>query len=555
MPFLVDSVSMALAEEQHDIHLVIHPQFVVRRDLSGQLHEVLDEQAAADSHDVARESWMHLEIDRVPDDQLGEIQELLTKVLTDVRDAVEDWERMHAQVEQIVEDLEENPPPLPETEVEQGVVAAALARATTTSPSSATASTPSRRRDGEETLVAVPGTGFGILRADPPAPRVLPEAVASRARDKHLLVLAKANSRATVHRPVYLDYVGVKKFDENGEVVGERRFLGLFSSAAYTESVRRIPVLREKAAEVIDTVGLDPMSHAGKALMDVLETYPRDELFQTPVEDLVPIASQVMYTRERRQLKLFVRRDIYGRFLSCLVYLPARPLQHHRPRADRGDPQGAARAATASSTPPTWGSPSPRGCTSSYARPRGSRSASPTSPTSSAAVPRRPDPGATTSAQRGDLRPTARSRAAAWSARYAECFPEAYKEDYPPQTGAVDLGRLEQIEGDEGLGALALRGRRGAARRGAAEGLPDRPAALALRGAADPVHHRGRGGRRAALPARGPRPGVLHLRLRAALPPADARPRARAVPGHRRGGVGRAATRATASTRSCSLPG
>ena len=125
-----------------------------------------------------------------------------------------------------------------------------------------------------------------------------------------------------MHRPVHLDYVGVKKFDEQGEVVGERRFLGLFSSAAYTESVRRIPVLREKAAEVIDTVGLDPMSHAGKALMDVLETYPRDELFQTPVEDLVPIASQVMYTRERRQLKLFVRRDIYGRFLSCLVYLP-----------------------------------------------------------------------------------------------------------------------------------------------------------------------------------------------------------------------------------------
>ena len=151
---------------------------------------------------------------------------------------------------------------------------------------------------------------------------MLPEAVASRARDKHLLVLAKANSRATVHRPVFLDYVGVKKFDDDGDVVGERRFLGLFSSAAYTESVRRIPVLREKAADVIDIVGLDPMSHAGKALMDVLETYPRDELFQTPVEDLVPIASQVMYTRERRQLKLFVRRDIYGRFLSCLVYLP-----------------------------------------------------------------------------------------------------------------------------------------------------------------------------------------------------------------------------------------
>ena len=138
---------------------------------------------------------MHLEIDRVSEDQLGEIQDLLTKVLTDVRDAVEDWQRMHAQIEQIVEDLEEHPPPLPEPRSSSRARRCCGGWPTTTSPSSATASTSSRARDGDETLVAVPGTGFGILRADPPAPRVLPEAVASRARDKHLLVLAKANSQ------------------------------------------------------------------------------------------------------------------------------------------------------------------------------------------------------------------------------------------------------------------------------------------------------------------------------------------------------------------------
>ncbi len=399
MPFLVDSVSMALAEDQHEIHLVIHPQFVVRRDLGGQLQEVLDEHAETDPHDVARESWMHLEIDRVSDDQVEEIQEQLTKVLIDVRDAVEDWQRMHTQIDLIVQDLEENPPPLPEEELEQGKsLLRWLADNHFTFLGYREYSL--ERRDDHETLIAVPGTGFGILRADPPAPRVLPEAVASRARDKHLLVLAKANSRATVHRPVFLDYIGVKKFDENGEVVGERRFLGLFSSAAYTESVRRIPVLREKATEVIDTVGLDPNSHAGKALMDVLETYPRDELFQTPVEDLVPIASQVMYTRERRQLKLFVRRDLYGRFLSCLVYLPRdrynttvreriasilkEQLQRrqHRVHRARG---GVLRGAAALRRTP---------------RPRASRSASRTSPTSSVAWPRRRAPGATTSPPR-----------------------------------------------------------------------------------------------------------------------------------------------------------
>jgi glutamate dehydrogenase len=452
MPFLVDSVSMALAAAQHDIHLVIHPQFVVRRDLSGHLLEVLDEYAGTDPHDVSRESWMHLEIDRVPDEELPAITEQLGKVLTDVRDAVEDWQRMHTQVDLIVDALEQSPPPLPAVEVEQG---ASLLRwlADNHFTFLGYREYVLESRDEGEVLVAVPGTGFGILRADPPAPRVLPEAVASRARDKKLLVLAKANSKATVHRPVYLDYVGVKKFDEHGEVVGEQRFLGLFSSAAYTESVSRIPVLREKAREVIEIVGLDPMSHAGKALMDVLETYPRDELFQTPVEDLVPIASQVMYTRERRQLKLFVRRDLYGRFLSCLVYLPrdrynttvreriAAILKQQlhgdsiewtahvgesfaarlhfvvRPAAGEliEDPDLADLERRCAEAARSWRDDFTAAVISAYGEEKGS----------------------------GLVR------------MYTGCFPEAYKEDYLPQTGAVDLGRLEEIKGDEGFG-LAL---------------------------------------------------------------------------------------------------
>ncbi|MET0999129.1 MAG: NAD-glutamate dehydrogenase [Marmoricola sp.] len=452
MPFLVDSVSMALSEAQHEIHLVIHPQFVVRRDLSGNLLEVLDEYADTDAHDVARESWMHLEIDRVSDDQRDEIESMLNKVLTDVRDAVEDWQRMHAQVDRIIADLEEHPPPLPAEELEQG---AALLRwlADNHFTFLGYREYALEARGDDETLVAVPGTGFGILRADPAAPRLLPEAVASRARDKHLLVLAKANSKATVHRPVYLDYVGVKKFDENGDVVGERRFLGLFSSAAYTESVSRIPVLREKARKVIEVVGLDPMSHAGKALMDVLETYPRDELFQTPVEDLVPIASQVMYTRERRQLKLFVRRDIYGRFLSCLVYLPR----------DRYNTTVRERIA------------------SILTEQLGGDSIEYTAHVGESFAARlhfvvRPEPGQLIGEPDvSDLERRCAEAARSWrddfttaviqtygeeqGSRlvrvYAGSFPEAYKEDYPPQTGAIDLGRLEEIEGDQGF-ALSL---------------------------------------------------------------------------------------------------
>ena len=324
MPFLVDSVSMALDAAGHNVHQVMHPQFVVRRSLDGELREVLDDAATTDAHDVDRESWMHVEIDRMPQDETEDVRQTLLKVLLDVREAVEDWRRMHAAVEAIVADLETDPPPLPYDEIAQG--REFLTWLTHDHFTFLGFREYDLVKDGDdEMLRAVPGTGLGILRADQmqsPSFGKLPPPAKARAREKHLLVLAKANSRATVHRPVHLDYIGVKKFDAAGDVVGERRILGLFSSAAYAESVKRIPVLREKAQKVIERAGYEPHSHAGKALMDVLETYPRDEFFQTPVDDLVPIADAVMHTRERRQLRLFLRRDIYGRFLSCLVYLP-----------------------------------------------------------------------------------------------------------------------------------------------------------------------------------------------------------------------------------------
>src|SRR5690606_5567233 len=198
------------------------------------------------------------------------------------------WERMRERALAVVEELETDPPPLPEEEITEG---AALLRwlADDHFTFLGYREYVLDEEGGEEVLRAVPGTGFGILRADPELAvplSALPEPVRAKAREKVLLVLAKANSRATVHRPVYLDYVGVKVFDADGEVVGERRFLGLFSSAAYTESLTRIPVVRAKAREVIARAGFPAASHSGKALMDVLETYPRDELFHTPVEEL-----------------------------------------------------------------------------------------------------------------------------------------------------------------------------------------------------------------------------------------------------------------------------
>ncbi|MFD0853068.1 NAD-glutamate dehydrogenase, partial [Actinomadura adrarensis] len=170
-----------------------------------------------------------------------------------------------------------------------------------------------------------PGTGLGILRNDKRESdsfAALPPEVRAKATEKRLLVLTKANSRATVHRPAYLDYIGVKKFDGKGEVVGERRFLGLFTHVAYSESIRNVPVLKRKLDEVLERAEFTADSYDGQDMIEILESYPRDELFQVSVDDLMPIALGVLRLRERRQLKLFLRRDLYGRFMSCMVYLP-----------------------------------------------------------------------------------------------------------------------------------------------------------------------------------------------------------------------------------------
>ncbi|MEU9479761.1 NAD-glutamate dehydrogenase [Streptomyces sp. NPDC048191] len=333
MPFLVDSVTNELTRRGRGIHVVIHPQFVVRRDLTGKLIEVLPTPPGGDlPHDAHFESWIHVEIDRETDRaDLKQITADLLRVLSDVREAVEDWEKMRDAATRIAADLDSEPVPgdLPRPEVEE---ARELLRWLSDDHFTFLGFREYQLRD-DDTLAAVPGTGLGILRSDPhhaedeqhpvsPSFERLPADARAKAREHKLLVLTKANSRATVHRPSYLDYIGVKKFDADGNVVGERRFLGLFSSAAYTESVRRVPVIRRKVDEVLERAGFSPNSHDGRDLLQILETYPRDELFQTPVAELQSIVTSVLYLQERRRLRLYLRQDEYGRYYSALVYLP-----------------------------------------------------------------------------------------------------------------------------------------------------------------------------------------------------------------------------------------
>ncbi|MGI8717909.1 MAG: NAD-glutamate dehydrogenase [Lapillicoccus sp.] len=327
MPFLVDSVTAALSRPDRTIHLVVHPQLVVRRTAAGDLQEVLDvDKAPPGEFGVGTESWMHLEIDRVGSEQSRhEIAENLRRVLGNVRDAVEDWPKMRDRCRALAARLRsEGTKGISDAEV------TATARFLEWLAGNHFTFLGYREYDlegdGEEDLLrARQGSGLGLLRYDRPAseaPARLTSAARATAHEKHLLMITKANSRATVHRPVYLDYVGVKTFDEAGEVTGEQRFVGLFASSAYTESILKIPILDDKVAAVLEQAGFTPDSHSGKDLLEVLENYPRDELFQTSAEQLVDVATSVLHLQERRKTRLFLRRDVYGRFMSCLVFLP-----------------------------------------------------------------------------------------------------------------------------------------------------------------------------------------------------------------------------------------
>ncbi len=338
MPFLVDSITVELARQQRPVHLIVHPVLRVRRDVTGTLREVIPEGQEPTTEDdalVVTESWMHVEFERETGEAgLAQVEQAVRRVLQDVAAAVEDYRRMQARMVEAAEAVVSRPLPVPAREVGE---AEELLRWLAGDHFTFLGYREYRleRVDGQDVLRPVTGTGLGLLRYDKgpsQAFATLPEAVRAKARERAVLVLTKANSRSTVHRDTYLDYVGVKVFGDGeraDEVVGERRFLGLFASTAYHESVRRIPLLRSKVDQVIEASGFAPGSHRAKDLQQVLETYPRDELFQISVERLTEIAMALVGLQDRRQVRLFVRPDDYGRFLSCLVYLPQERMSTH----------------------------------------------------------------------------------------------------------------------------------------------------------------------------------------------------------------------------------
>lgn len=326
IPFLVDSIRMALNRNQLQTHFAIHfGGLKLIRDEKNRIVEILP----VDDIDpkATTEAPIYFEIDRQTDPLIMDaLREQIERVLSDVRLAVLDWRKMIGRAEEALNELESNPPPLDPAEISESkdFLRWMIANHFTF------LGCRDYRLIGNENnraLQVIPGTGLGVLRDDRAgmAARTyadLPPQARKLALSKNILIIAKTNTKATVHRDVYTDYIGIKRFNEKGELVGERRFIGLYTSTAYHSSPRYIPFLRHKVAKVIHELHFPPDSHNGKEAIHILETLPRDDLFQATDEELVQLTLGILQLQERKRVRLFVRKDSYGRYYSCLVYVP-----------------------------------------------------------------------------------------------------------------------------------------------------------------------------------------------------------------------------------------
>ncbi|MDZ4738026.1 MAG: NAD-glutamate dehydrogenase [Rhodospirillaceae bacterium] len=322
MPFLVDSVTAAINQRDLTVHLVIHPVVRVERDAKGRI-------VATDSKDAAPESFMQLRIDELLDPKRHtEIAAVIERVLGDVRNAVTDWRPMLAKVEETLEEIATETTNLPDEQTDEARSFLQWL------PDDHYIFLGYREYDiaGEgdsQSLSIRRGSGLGVLRDETISVfdglrnlDTLPADLRQFLKQSRLLIVTKANHRATVHRPVHMDSIVVKRFDNKGRIFGERLFVGLLTSVAYNRSPRDTPILRRKVAHVLERSGFSPRSHDGKALAHILETYPRDELFQISEDELFQIALGILHLQERQRTALFVRRDPFERFISALVYLP-----------------------------------------------------------------------------------------------------------------------------------------------------------------------------------------------------------------------------------------
>ncbi|MBP0616715.1 NAD-glutamate dehydrogenase [Jiella mangrovi] len=333
MAFLFDSLTAEIAERANAIHYISHPIIDVTRGEDGSVTDFAASRTGQETRPgTTRTSLIQFAIDPMAGGEQGSgLAEALEKILVQVAHSNRDFSAMRERVSRAVEDLDRRAAAVPEDERTNVTEAARLLewlRDDNFIFLGACDYDYQGERDGE-ILERRQGDALGIL-ADPDIrilgrpgrPMVTTPEIRAFLEAASPLIVTKANARSLVHRRAYMDYVGVKQYDDEGRLTGELRIVGLFTSSAYTRSILTIPYLRLKAETVIERSGFRPGSHSAKALLNALESYPRDEVFQIDVDLLERYAAIVVELGERPRVRVLPRIDRFDRFVSVMVYVP-----------------------------------------------------------------------------------------------------------------------------------------------------------------------------------------------------------------------------------------
>ena len=457
MPFMVDSVRMALNRRNIAAHLLLHTPLAHKRDAKGKVTEVLPAGKSAKNTQV--DTVFLIEIDRQNDEKdLKALKDELVSVMEEVTLAVSDWQPMRSRVEELANDLDSRNYPGSKAKLDE-----AKRFLSWLAQDNFTLMGYRRYRvepvKGDYQLVQDEGSSLGLMKNTQGKKPLLFSSMSEDARhialgQDDLLLLTKTNSRSRVHRPAHCDYIGIKQFDKDGNVIGEDRFVGLYSASFYNDSAMDIPLVKDKIQRVIRESKFAPGSHASKALLNIMQTYPRDEILQTSDKDLLNITMGVLQIQERDMTRAFLRRDIFGRFITVMVYVP-------RERYNT-----LLRQKTQSILARTLGSKEEVDFTTFFSESALAR-------TQYIVRVKDSEQNIDVKALEDNLVEAARSwednlervlisahgesKARELVRRYAQGFPRSYKEEVLPSVALADIAQLERLDADHKLGMLFYR--------------------------------------------------------------------------------------------------
>jgi len=326
MPFLIDSVAAEITKNHKLIYLLLHPMIHITRDKNGKFKEIADKAGA----NTLLQSHIHIELQgTLAATTVTELEQDLRRILKDVYYSTRDWQVMRQKMRDCQNSLNNAPrSKYNDAEIQEYINFLEYLYKDNFTLLGYREYKFKEEADGSLVSKTVKNSSLGLLHNDispvyiSETDDALPQNLQKMRRDLPPFHISKVNKRSTVHRPVPLDAVAVKQFDKNGNISGECLFIGLLTSVTYSRSIRDVPLLRLKADRILTRSGFKPGSHDHKGLNHVLEKYPRDELLQINEDSLLKICVSIMHLQERQRIALYTRPDSFGRYISCLVYVP-----------------------------------------------------------------------------------------------------------------------------------------------------------------------------------------------------------------------------------------